>query len=204
MERPETVEIPPQPMGILELIGGTLSAPRETLRRAAAERPLWLAGAVLVVSTAAGALPAAIAGLMTPIGPVLANPSTLVVIRLALALAGWLLWGAVVHATAGLLGGRGSVGSLLSGLALASAPQLLRPALSFINLTPLASAWLGVRVLLVLWTLGLQVLSVHEAEGLPTQRAALAVALPVLAAVLALGLIMWVSGTLAFLDLFIG
>lgn len=87
----------------------------------------------------------------------------------------WLVYGVMVHVSARMMGGRGSVGQTLACTALAVAPQLL----NVITVLPFATA-AGVGT----WTLACSFYAIRSAHGLTGWRALVATLVPLVLAIL--------------------
>lgn len=191
----------------LERLGAMLIRPRrllaalgeeETAERAAVRALGYEVGVAAAILGGLSRAAASTGGRSLPGG---AYPATLFVFWVALSLAVWLGFTALLHLTATLLGGRGRASELLAGVGLSYVPDLLAPlpvALAHLGLG--AAAWL-LGSALTLWHLLLVVLAVSAVHRLRAEAAVGALVLPpaALAALGLIGLLPLVTGILHLL-----
>lgn len=188
---PETV----QPMGVLELIYGILFDPADTFKKVAEAPPLGLSVLIfsLVNITAifmgfltffhllSKSLPAGGAG---SANLTLSMLLLIVFLGLIAKLCNWLLSTSVFHLLAELLGGRGSVRSLLAVVGLSYLPFIFLAPVELLLLTWGLNSVVVVIVMILncaifIWWLALMVLGVRQEYCLSTGSALAAVFLPV-------------------------
>ncbi|SHJ56476.1 Yip1 family protein [Desulfofundulus thermosubterraneus] len=191
---PAVNEAPPEPpMGFLDIIYGVFFDPRATFRRLAASPPLGLAVLIFTLVNLAGALMGALVGYRLTLPPGhpymgmhwLAPAAPLVAVAgLVFQYVKWVVVSALLHLTAGLLGGRGRASGILTITALAALPALTMIPVDLllflldtrgISLT-VVTAILGLAVFI--WGVVLVVLGLMEVYQFSASRALLTVLLP--------------------------
>ena len=180
------------PLGVLELMYGTLFSPVATFREVATRPHLGRAVAVLavvaVVNAAVGAISggrefaAGMAGAGMPVpggsfGPVaflfgLVGPFLF-----------WYLQTAIFYLTGVLLGGRGAIVPLMAGLAVAAMPQVFSAPAVLVSTAVHRGVGVWFSVALGMWVAVLYCLAVREALHFSTGRAIATLVLPLLAIV---------------------
>ncbi|MCL0034473.1 YIP1 family protein [Dehalococcoidia bacterium] len=161
--------------GIIETLGGVLARPISTIRSICEQRPIgWAIIVYLVVSlvtTVAWIKPGDLEGMGLPdlgmpgilVGSSIVNMVTLVIFT------------AIYHVAASVLGGRGCYGGLFCGFAFAALPGIFAAPLAVIGLLPTVGPLLsglgtfGVGV----WALVLGILAIRENCLVSTGRAIL-------------------------------
>jgi hypothetical protein len=176
--------------GILDTLVGVLARPISTIRSICQERPIgWAIIVYLVVSvvtTVAWIRPEMLAELGLP---EIGMPAILVGISIT-NIVTLVIFTAIAHLVASLLGGRGSYGGLFSGFAFASLPGIFAAPLAVIGLLPAVGVLLsglgsfGITV----WSIVLSILAVRENYLVSTGRAILILLLS-LAVLMVVGLL---------------
>ncbi|MFH1810234.1 MAG: Yip1 family protein [Pseudomonadota bacterium] len=153
----------------LELCRLLVVAPEEAAQ-SVLQRPLESSTVVLLLwGVFAQAVSQALSAGHAPLGLAASFLAALIAASVAI-----LLGGALIHLSAGLLGGNGSAGDLVRVLALVYAPNIFLPAFALAGDGALFLA----RVLIGLWQLWILVVGVREAHRLSTSTAASAVIIP--------------------------
>ncbi|MCL0060209.1 YIP1 family protein [Dehalococcoidia bacterium] len=161
--------------GIIETLGGVLARPISTIRSICEQRPIgWAIIVVLVVSLVSAVAwikPGDLEGMGLPdlgmpailVGSSIVNMVTLVIFT------------AIYHIAASVLGGRGTYGGLFCGSAFAGLPRIFTAPLAAIGLLPIVGGLLsGLGTFGVgLWPLVLNILAVRENYLVSTGRAIL-------------------------------
>lgn len=189
----ENTPPPEPPMGFLDIIYGVFFDPRATFRRLAARPPLGLAVLIFTLVNLAGALMGALVGyrLTLPPGHPSMGMNWLAPAAPLVAAAGlvfqyvkWVVVSALLHLTAGLLGGRGKASGILTVTALAALPALAMIPVDLLLLLldtrgmplTMVTAILGLAVFI--WGVVLVVLGLMEVYHFTASRALLTVLLP--------------------------
>lgn len=178
---------------ILELFYGLIFQPKPTLERIVREQPLGAAVLTYVLINGTGALmtmvflePAELMGQPELLPQVAARlmPKLIsygFVISLFLAVLVLFVLGGFLHLAAELLGGKGSVLSLVSVLGFAALPRIFNlPVALVFGLLQLPLGWL-IGFALWVWTVVLSVSGVKQAYGLTTGKSVLVVLTPLIA-----------------------
>jgi len=186
--RPEKPPASPRP-GFLELIYGVLFEPAAVMRRVAADPPFGTALLIFTLVNLIDALMSAVIAARAGAGGLPGTPlfarsavSVMIAVGLILQYVKWFAVSALVHLTAGLLGGRGRAVGLMTVTALAVLPAVLLVPVNLILLLfgvrSVAPVMLLLGLAVLVWSAGLVVLGLREEYGLNTARALLAVLLP--------------------------
>jgi hypothetical protein len=176
---------------ILELFYGVIFQPKQTMERIAREQPLGSSVLTyLLITAATGGValafwdPSEMEGAyqLSPqffdLMPKLMNYG--LVLSLVFSIVVFLLTGAVFHLIAELMGGKGSVTSLLSVLGFAALPQLLNLPLTVIfGLLDLPFGGI-LTFAFFIWTVVLRVIGVEKVYGLTPGKSTLVVLAPLL------------------------
>jgi hypothetical protein len=181
---------------LLELFSGIFFQPRQTMERLAREQPLgssvllYLIIALLNSVVSLAFWDPSRLGLPSNLSREFLNAlprfmSYGVILSLIFALFTFLIMGAVFHLVAELMGGRGSVISLLSALGFASLPSLLNvPVTVIVGFTGLPIGGL-LTFLFAVWVIVLQVFAVQAVYKLTTGKSVLMVLTPIIALMVA-------------------
>lgn len=184
----------------MELLALAFVHPGTAVRLAAEER--WTGLTVLVAAVILGGVAAVAAGSGGRWGGGGLYPAGLFVVWTAASVFVALLWAAVLHLTATLLGGSGSLEAFLPALGLSYAPNLLVGLVPLLASRGLVPGALLVGMLIAAGHLWLAGVAVQRSYRLSAARTLLAVAAPPAAGVLLLLLALlpaagWVTGVLA-------
>ena len=180
---------------ILETLIGVLARPTSTIHSICQQRPIGWAIIVYLVVSLVSAITWIETGFYDPMGlPDLGMPAVLVG-SLIINIITLVIFTAICHLVASLLGGRGSYSGLFSGFGFASVPGIFVAPLAVIGMLPMVGPLLSVlgNFGVIVWSLVLSILAIRENYLISTGRAILIVLI-----VLLLGVILLVlSGLLA-------
>jgi hypothetical protein len=167
--------------GILDTLVGVLARPISTIRSICQVRPIGWAIIVYLVISLVTAPVMVDPGMLAELGlPDLGWPAILV---------GWpiinivslVIFTAIAHLVASLLGGKGNYWGLFSGFGFAGLPYIFAAPLAVIGLLPMVGTPLSVlgNFGIIVWSIVLNILAVRENYLVSTGRAILILLLPI-------------------------
>jgi len=165
---------------ILETLIGVLARPTSTIHSICQQRPIGWAIIVYLVVSLVSAITWIETGFYDPMGlPDLGMPAVLVG-SLIINIITLVIFTAICHLVASLLGGRGSYSGLFSGFGFASVPGIFVAPLAVIGMLPMVGPLLSVlgNFGVIVWSLVLSILAIRENYLISTGRAILIVFLP--------------------------
>lgn len=161
--------------GILDTLTGVLARPTSTIRSICQQRPIAWAIIVYLVASLVTTVTMIEPGMLEELGlPELGMPAILVGISI-INIVTLVVFTAIGHLAASLLGGKGSYGGLFSGFGFAALPYAFAAPLAVIGMLTVVGALLSGlgNFAVFVWSLVLSILAVRENYLVSTGRAIL-------------------------------